>query len=212
MRHFLVFTVAAAMACTAGERKNLPGQAGNDDLDLEGSVMLTRDEITSAVGSDIGEGYIVVRMKVIPKTEKPLRVGPDDFSMISRKDGQRSTALSPSEIAGKGALVVKRGNSDDRKTGWSAMGAGGGLGSSPGTVQRDVIKNTQIDDNAKESPALASLTAKALPDKETKAPIEGLLYFSIGGKLKPKDVALYYKGAGGRLEMEFEPLKRSGQK
>jgi hypothetical protein len=85
---------------------------------------------------------------------------------------------------------------------------GAGLGSSPGTVQRDVIKNTQIDDNAKESPALGALTAKILPDKETKTPMEGLLYFSINGKLKPKDVALQYKGDAGKLTMEFEPVKR----
>ena len=45
-----------------------------------------------------------------------------------------------------------------------------------------------MDDNAKASPALGPLTEKILPDKETKTPVEGLLYFSISGKLKPKDV------------------------
>jgi hypothetical protein len=208
MKRFILFGAIAGLICLGGERKQLPGQAGNDDIDLEGSVILGHEAVTEAVGGDIGEGYVVVRMKVIPKSDKPIRVGPDDFSMISRKDGQRSTALAPSEIAGKGALVVKRGTADGSKTGVFAGGIGGGLGSSPGTVQRDVIKGTQIDDNAKETPALAALTAKALPDKETKTPIEGLLYFSINGKLKPKDVALYYKGAAGRLTMEFEPVKR----
>ena len=208
MKYFALLGIAAGLICLAGERKQLPGQAGNDDIDLEGSIIMGREEITSAVGSDIGEGYILVKMKAMPKTDKPIRVGPDDFTMISHKDGQRSTALSPSEIAGKGALVVKRGNSDDRKSGWSAMGAGGGLGSSPGTVQRDVIKGTQIDDNAKETPALAALAGKILPDKETKTPVEGLLYFSITGKVKPKDLAIVYKGAAGKLVMEFEPVKR----
>jgi hypothetical protein len=205
MKRFLLF---ASLLCFAGDRKQLPGQAGNDDIDLEGSVILGHDEVTSVVGGDIGEGYVVVRMKVIPKGDKPLRVGPDDFTMISRKDGQRSTALAPSEIAGKGALIVKRGTADGGKTGLYAGGIGGGLGSSPGTVQRDVIKGTQIDDNAKENPALASLTEKVLPDKETKTPIEGLLYFSINGKLKPKDVGLVYKGPAGKLIMEFEKEKR----
>ncbi len=204
----LILIAAAAVLCMAGERKQLPGQAGNDDVDLEGSVVLTREEVTAAIGSDIGEGYIVVRMKVIPKGDAPLRVGPDDFTIISRKDGQRSQALSPSEIAGKGAMVVKHGTADGGKSSWGVGGMGAGLGSSPGTVQRDVIKNTQIDDNAKESPALGALTAKILPDKETKTPLEGLLYFSINGKLKPKDVALQYKGAAGKLTMEFQPLKK----
>jgi hypothetical protein len=205
MKRFLLF---ASLLCFAGDRKQLPGQAGNDDVDLEASVILGHDEVTSVVGGDIGEGYVVVRMKVIPKGDKPLRVGPDDFTVVSRKDGQRSMALAPSEIAGKGALVVKRGTADGGKTGLYAGGIGGGLGSSPGTVQRDVIKGTQIDDNAKENPALASLTAKVLPDKETKTPVEGLLYFSINGKLKPKDVSLQYKGAAGKLIMEFEKEKK----
>jgi len=204
----LIFTAIIGLICFGGERKQLPGQAGNNDVDLEASVILTRDEVTNAIGSDIGEGYVVVRMKVMPKGDKPLRVGPDDFTMICRKDGQRSLALSPSEIAGKGAMVVKHGTADGSKSSWGVGGMGAGVGSSPGTVQRDVIKNTQIDDNAKESPALGALTAKVLPDKETKTPIEGLLYFSISGKLKPKDVALQYKGDAGRLSMEFEPVKR----
>lgn len=208
MKRFLLFASFAGLLSFAGDRKQLPGQAGNDDVDLEGTVILAHDEVTEAVGSDIGEGYVVVRIKVIPKGDKPLRVGPDDFTMINRKDGERSAALEPSEIGGKGALIVKRGTADGGKTGIYAGGIGGGLGSSPGTVQRDVIKGTQIDDNAKASPALAALTAKVLPDKETKTPVEGLLYFSIGGKLKPKDVSLFYKGAAGRLQMEFEKAKR----
>jgi hypothetical protein len=208
MKQFLLFASFLALLSFGGDRKQLPGQAGNDDVDLEGSVILGHDDVSSAVGGDIGEGYVVVRMKVIPKGDKPLRIGPDDFTMISRKDGQRSMALAPSEIAGKGALVVKRGTADGGKTGLYAGGIGGGLGSSPGTVQRDVIKGTQIDDNAKANPALASLTEKVLPDKESKTPVEGLLYFSINGKLKPKDVSLQYRGAAGKLIMEFEKEKK----
>ena len=42
-----------------------------------------------------------------------------------------------------------------------------------------------------------------MPDKETKTPVEGLLYFSISGaKLKPKDVSLVYNGAAGKLIMD----------
>ncbi len=208
MKQFVLIALITSLVCFAGDRKQLPGQAGNDAVDLEASLIIGRDEITEAIGSDIGEGFVVARVKVIPKGDKPLRIGPDDFMMISRKDGQRSTAMAPSEIAGKGELVVKRGTSDGGKTSWGAGGIGAGLGSSPGTVQRDVIKGTQIDENSKEGPALAALTAKILPDKETKEPMEGLLYFSISGKLKPKDLAIVYKGEAGKLEMEFEKVKR----
>ncbi|MGA3186593.1 MAG: hypothetical protein ABSF22_05720 [Bryobacteraceae bacterium] len=207
-RRVFIGPLFLGLLCFAGDRKQLPGQAGNDAVDLEASLIIAHDEITNAIGSDIGEGYVLAHVKVIPKGDTPLRIGPDDFTMISRKDGQRSTALAPSEIAGKGALIVKRGTADGGKTSWGAGGIGAGLGSSPGTVQRDVIKGTQIDDNAKEGPALAALTAKILPDKETKTPIEGLLYFSISGKLKPKDLAIVYKGEAGKLVMEFEPVKK----
>jgi hypothetical protein len=208
MNRFLLASLLVFATSFAGDRKQLPGQAGNDALDLEANIILGHDEITNAVGADIGEGYVVAHVKVMPKGDKPLRVGPDDFTMISRKDGQRSTAMAPSEIAGKGALIVKRGDGDGSKSSWGAAGIGAGLGSSPGTVQRDVIKGTQIDDKAKEGPALAALTAKVLPDKETKTPVEGLLYFSISGKLKPKDLAIQYKGEGGKLIMEFEGVKK----
>jgi hypothetical protein len=207
-RSVFIGLLLSGLICFGGERKQLPGQAGNDDVDLEASLIINHDEITNAIGSDLGEGYVLAHVKVIPKGDKPLHIGPDDFTMISRKDGQRSMAMSPSEIAGKGALVVKHGTADGGKTGWSAGGIGAGLGSSPGTVQRDVIKGTQLDDNAKESPALAALTAKILPDKEIKTPVEGLLYFSISGKLKPKDLAIVYKGDAGKLVMEFEPVKK----
>jgi len=208
MKRFLLFGTIGLL-CFGADRKQLPGQAGNDDIDLEGSVILTHAEVTEAIGSDIGEGYVVVRMKAMPKTAAPLRVGPDDFTIISRKDGQRSQALAPSEIAGKGAMVVKHGTADGGKSSWGVGGMGAGLGSSPGTVQRDVIKGTQMDENAKESPALGPLTAKILPDKETKTPVEGLLYFSISTtKLKPKDVALVYNGAAGKLVMEFQAVKK----
>jgi hypothetical protein len=209
MKQLILFSLIGGLVCLGGERKQLPGQAGNDQVDFEASVLLTRAEVTEAIGNDLGDGYIVVRMKVIPKGEAPVRVGPDDFTMISRKDGQKCQALTPSEIAGKGTMVVKHGTADGGKSSWGVGGMGGGLGSSPGTVQRDVIKNTQIDDTTKEGPALAALAAKILPDKESKTPTEGLLYFSLTTtKLKPKDVALIYNGAAGKLVMEFQPLKK----
>jgi hypothetical protein len=43
-----------------------------------------------------------------------------------------------------------------------------------------------------------------LRDSETKDPVEGLLYFLLEGKNKPKDLGLIYKGAAGRLAMDFK--------
>ena len=52
---------------------------------------------------------------------------------------------------------------------------------------------------------LAALKAKILPDSEGKDPAAGLLYFSLdAAKLKAKDLTLLYKGAGGRITIDFK--------
>ena len=40
MKRFLLVAACSRGLCIAGDRKQLPGQAGNDDVDLEGSVIL----------------------------------------------------------------------------------------------------------------------------------------------------------------------------
>ena len=43
-----------------------------------------------------------------------------------------------------------------------------------------------------------------LKDVETKEPVEGLIYFLLEGKNKPKDLGLLYKGPAGHLAMDFK--------
>ncbi len=207
MKRILLGMIAAALLAPAGELKQLPGQAGNDDIDLTASVLVTRDEIQEALGTDIGAGYIVVHMKATPKTEQPLRIGPDDFTMLSRKDGQRSLALAPNQIAGSGgAMVVKSTAEKQSKRAITLGGFGGsaGSGNSSGANTGVDIKMQTGDAKAPDSPLLTALKEKALPDKETKQPIEGLLYFPLDGKVKPKDIAVVYKGPAGRMIIEFQ--------
>jgi hypothetical protein len=47
------------------------------------------------------------------------------------------------------------------------------------------------------------LKAKVLPDTESMEPVEGLLYFLVDGKVKPKDLRIIYQGPAGKLIMEF---------
>jgi len=206
----LPLLLSISLVTFAGERKPLPGQAGNDDVELVASVIIDRDEIKQALGADIGAGYVVARMKVTPKTEKPLRISADDFTMVSRKDGQRTVALSPGQIAGRGTLVVKAAPDQPGGLGtmtngpiWGGIGMGrGGGGNSKGAPSGTVeATGTKTDD--KENPLLAILKAKVLPDTESLDPVQGLLYFTIDGKIKPKDLAIIYKGPAGKLIMEF---------
>ena len=42
-----------------------------------------------------------------------------------------------------------------------------------------------------------------LPDKESLQPVSGLLYFPLDGKVKIKDLEMFYKGPAGKLSIEF---------
>lgn len=218
MKTLMVLFLVSLLA-PAADRKPLPGQAGNDDIELVASAIVDRADVTRAVGKELGTGYVVVRMKVTPKTEKPLRISPDDFTIVCRKDGQRSVALSPGQIAGTGALIVKAAPNQPGGAGtttngpiWGGVGIGGmgtrrPANSSDGAEPK--MEDSGKSKDGKDSPLLAALKAKILPDKESLEPVEGLLYFPIDGKLKPSDLAVLYKGPAGRLTIEFENPKKS---
>jgi hypothetical protein len=80
---------------------------------------------------------------------------------------------------------------------------GRGVGQ-PNNNKNQGATDVKVDDSIPENPILPKLKEKTLPDKETKDSVEGLLYFSMEGKLKPKDVSMIYRGAGGKLVMEFK--------
>jgi len=181
-------------ALAFAENKPLPNQAGNDDVDLAGTVVIERPQIQQELGMDMGAGYMLVQIKVTPKVDAALRVGPDDFTLLSRKNGDRSPALDPQQIAGTGgALIVKP----------AAQQPGGDGTRTNGPIWGGV---TPKAGGAKDgdSRLLGVLKEKALQDQETKKPVEGLLYFALDGKLKPKDVSLIYKGPAGKLVIDFK--------
>ncbi len=191
----VVALMTAALAAFAADPKTLPNQAGNDDVDLVGTVLIDQKDIQQALGADLEAGFVVVRIKVIPRAGHSILVSPDDFTLISRKDGDRSGALAPSQIAGSSVLVVTpgRGRGGQTSAGCCSTGPQGNLA--------DSHVETKDADN---KPLLDVLKSKGLPDRQTKDPVEGLLYFSIEGKVKPKDLSLIYKSPFGRLEMEFK--------
>ena len=209
MKLILIFTLVLTLAL-AGDKKPLPGQAGNDDIELVGSLILDRQEIEQALGADLGAGYVLARVKVTPKSDKPLHIGVDDFTMLSRKDGQRCSALEPSQIAGKGALIVKRAANQPGGAGTATNGPiWGGIGPIQGGSGNHQAASAPVDPHLesgkdqKDNPLLGVLKAKVLPDAESTEPVEGLLYFLIDGKFKPKDLRIIYQGPAGKLIMEF---------
>jgi hypothetical protein len=169
--------------------KSLPNQAGNGNIDLAGTVFIDSKDIQQVLGTTLGPGYIVVRIKVEPRMLQAIRISADDFTLISRKDGERSDALEPSEIGGRADLVLKSKTTYDGSPGVSST--------SVNVAPADIKK-------APESVPTKLLESKMLKDTETKEPVEGLLYFLLEGKNKPKDLGLLYKGPAGHLAMDFK--------
>ena len=79
---------------------------------------------------------------------------------------------------------------------------GGGVGSA--TTNQATPEAEVKDSGQKDSPLLAALREKMLPDKTITQPITGLLFFEIDGKVKPKQLELFYKTeSGDRLGLKF---------
>ena len=148
---------------------------------------------------------IVVRLKVVPKAAKPPRVGPDDFTLLLRKNGQRSPAMAPNQVAGGGSvLIVRPAIQQPRGDGTAVSGPVWGGVSTKKVPQQDAAAPKVKQGDGSDSPILGVLQRYILPDKEVKAPEEGLLYFSVDGKLKPKDLSLIYDGEAGKLVIDFK--------
>ena len=210
MRYAYILFCAALVY--AGDQRPVTKEAGNDRLDLQGTALMSKPDIRDALGGNdlagpnVDPNTIVVRIKVTPKTPKPLRVGPDDFTLLSRKDGQRSPALAPNQVAGGGSvLVVRPAQQQPVGDGIAVGGPVWGGVSTRRTSSSDAGGSPTVKrGDASDSPIVAVLARYILPDKEIKEPVEGLLYFSIDAKLKPNDLSLIYEGEAGKVIVDFK--------
>ena len=192
MKLFITGLILSCLA-TAADLKSLPNQAGNGNIDLAGTVFVDSKDIQQVLGTTLDPGYIVVRIKVEPRMLQAIRISADDFTLVSRKDGERSEALLPSQIGGPANLILKSKTTHDGSA---------GVASTSVNVAPATAKTAPESPSAKLRESL--LESKMLRDVETKEPVEGLLYFLLEGKNKPKDLGLLYKGPAGHLAMDFK--------
>lgn len=224
MRAVPLMLIAMLATSLAGNKKSdqkptITNQAGNEKVDIFATPLLDPAEIRQALGADLPPGVIAVQVKVVPKGEEPLSVSHDDFTLLSHKDGQRSGAFEPSQIAGSSTMVVRQtiegggyGTQTQRPIWGGIPGTGGrptmagppsGMSSGSTQGQEKAEATVQSGDQKNANPLLKLLSEKMLPDKEGIQPISGLLYFPIDGKQKIKDLELIYKGPAGKLFIEF---------
>jgi len=201
-----VAAILSACAMLAADKKLPIEEASNELVDIS-AVPLDKDQIRQELGSDLEPGFVVVRVKFRPVSDKPLQISLDDFLLVSAKDGERSEAFAPSQIAGNTSLMVtpqgaKTGSGRPRPS-FGIGGLYGGVGNA--TTQTPTDSKVEAKHSDKDNPLLAALTDKVLPEKEVNEPISGLLYFQMNEKLKTKDMEFHYKGPGGRLTFRFRP-------
>jgi len=217
--------IALALVCAGAARNNetnkpADARGENESVVIAATVYAKPEAVKEVVGSDLGGHYIVVAVEVTPRFGKEVAINRDDFVLKTDKDGERSGPFAPSQIAGRGAMVV-------RQTG----GAGGTpmhdndgpiLGGYPGTMGQPrrlggdgvgsagapaaAEAKTRTGAHEQDDPLLGVLKQKELPETKTDKPVSGLLYFPME-KQKIKDLELRYAVSGDKITMRFRQPK-----
>jgi hypothetical protein len=218
MRRLACFFLCSLLPVMAARKQPSQAEAANDKLQISATLLLDRESIQQELGSDLDGYFIVLKMQLTPNGTEPLALSLDDFLLRSFKDGQKCAPYAPSQIAGRATLVVNTRTegggpmAEDRGPVWGGIpGTGGrpermsdgvpGMGNAPGQTraQAKIIRG----DKDKPNPLLAVLKEKVLQEGEISKPVSGLLYFSLEGKHKPKDLKLEYRGPAGPLNLQF---------
>jgi hypothetical protein len=181
--------------------------AGNEQVDIVATLYMTEEEVTQKLGLDPGKGIALLEIRMIPKTDQPVQMSPDDFILLAHDDGERSKPFDPAQLAGQGAMVVTSATDKTKRTsGFGGFGGmiGGGTGSSPGNSKPTTLSSKMDTKSQGNDKLLEALKARQFPQKESVQPVEGYLYFPLDGKHKLKNMAVLYRGPAGRLNLEFE--------
>jgi len=216
----LVFAVSRGDPRNNENNKSAEARGENESVVITATLYARPEAVKEMLGSDLGGHYIVVALEVAPRFGKVVAINRDDFVLKSDKDGEKSGPFAPSQIAGRGAMVI-------RQTGGSgATGMhdndGPIVGGYPGSIgpPRRIGGNgvgdagapegaeakTRTGAHEKDDPMLGVLKEKELPETKTDKPVSGLLYFPME-KQKVKDLELRYVPSDDKITMRFRPEK-----
>lgn len=172
----------------AGEKKSPEGHGEDGSVAITATV-LSPEELKAAVGSDFGNDYIVLDVRLTPKGGKPYPVHLDDFILRSEASGEHSGPfLAASQIAGAGTMTVQRTY---------------GLKASPDSPRPLEGTKLAMKDGGNADPALDALKQKMLAEKTVLGPVSGLLFFPLANE-KPKHLVLSYKTPESKLRLGFK--------
>jgi len=208
------------LACTLAAHKNddttLPASRGENESVVINATLYSKPEmVKDLLGSDLGGHYIVVAVDVSPRFGKHVAITPDDFVLKTNKDGEHTPPFAPSQIAGRGVMVIRETGGSGGTPMWDNPGpiwggwpgggqphrvGGNGVGNAGGPDSAEAKTRTGAHEKA--NPLEAVLTAKELPATKTDKPVSGLLYFPME-KQKVKDLELRYNWTGDKIVMRF---------
>ena len=210
--------VAAARNKDNGKPAEARGE--NESVVINATVYARPEAVKEILGSDLGGHYIVVAIEVTPRFGKTVSVDRDDFVLKTDKDGERSGPFAPSQIAGRGAMVIRTtggagatGMHDNDgpiigglpgQMGQPHRLGGDGVGSAGAPEGAEA--QTRTGSHQKEDPIMAVLKSKELPETKTDKPVSGLLYFPME-KQKVKDLELRYNPSDDKITMRFRQPK-----
>lgn len=197
---------------------------------IDAELYLDRGQVEKLIGNSLDGYLVVVKVKIASnRPNEQIRLFRDDFVLVSSKDGQRSEPFSPEMLGGSSTMVVSEvvistGPVMGQNTGpvfGGGIPGGGPIPSGPprridspgsqgGTVGNPTSSATAVNQEIhdgkpgdKQVAWLETLKEKVLKEGELTEPREGLLYFPLNGKHKPKQITLLYNGENPRLELSF---------
>ena len=79
----------------------------NESVVINATVYTRPEQVKELLGSDLGGHYIVVALDVTPRFGKTVTINRNDFVLKTDKDGERSGPFAPTQIAGRGVMVIR---------------------------------------------------------------------------------------------------------
>jgi hypothetical protein len=216
----LLWSASQGVARSHDSNKPAETRGENESVVITATLYAKPDAVKELLGSDLGGHYIVVAVEVTPRFGKQVAVNRDDFILKTDKDGERSGPFAPSQIAGRGAMVVRQtggaGASGMHDNDGPIVGGYPGSMGPPRRLGGDGVGDagapagaeakTRTGSSEKEDPMLGVLKKKELPETKTDKPVSGLLYFPME-KQKVKDLELRYDVSGDKIAMRFRQEK-----
>jgi hypothetical protein len=213
--------LAMVLVCTvtaAKDRKPAEARGENESVVITAQLYSTPEQVKDVLGSDLGGHYIVVGLTVTPRFGKEVSISPDDFIMKTDKDGEKIAPFAPSEIAGRGGLVITQAGrgpvypvpGSNNGPIWGGPVPGGvpgrlgtkNSGSGPAEPAESASGKVSSGVGQKQDPMEKVLKEKELPETKTDKPVSGLIYFPME-KQKVKDLELRYNPSDDKIVMRF---------